>query len=78
MEYMPIGAFTPGENGRLPIGVYKGTFNVNKPSDTFLNFETWGKGLVYVNGRPLGRIGKSVRNRRSTCPAAGLRKERTR
>ena len=35
---------------------YKGTFNVNKPSDTFLNFETWGKGLVYVNGRPLGRI----------------------
>ncbi len=56
MEYMPIGAFTPGENGRLPIGVYKGTFNVNKPSDTFLNFETWGKGLVYVNGRPLGRI----------------------
>ena len=56
MEYYPIGAFTPGEDGRLPIGVYKGTFNVNKPSDTFLNFETWGKGLVYVNGHPLGRI----------------------
>lgn len=56
MEYMPIGAFTPGEDGRLPIGVYKGTFNVSKPSDTFLNFETWGKGLVYVNGHPLGRI----------------------
>lgn len=56
MEYMPIGAFTPGENGRLPIGVYKGTFNVSKPSDTFLNFETWGKGLVYVNGHGIGRI----------------------
>ncbi|MDE5882947.1 MAG: beta-galactosidase [Muribaculaceae bacterium] len=56
MEYFPIGAFTPGEDGRLPIGVYKGTFNVDKPSDTFLNFETWGKGLVYVNGHPLGRI----------------------
>ena len=29
---------------------------MSKPSDTFLNFETWGKGLVYVNGHPLGRI----------------------
>ena len=56
MEYFPIGAFTPGEDGRLPIGVYRGTFNVNKPGDTFLNFETWGKGLVYVNGHPMGRI----------------------
>lgn len=56
MKFMPVGAFTPGENGRMPIGVYRGTFNVKKPSDTFLNFETWGKGLVYVNGHPLGRI----------------------
>ena len=56
MEYFPIGAFTPGEDGRLPIGVYRATFNVNKPGDTFLNFETWGKGLVYVNGHPMGRI----------------------
>ncbi len=56
MEYFPIETFTAGENGRLPIGVYKGTFNVNKPSDTFLNFETWGKGLVYVNGHGIGRI----------------------
>ncbi|MDE5713704.1 MAG: beta-galactosidase, partial [Muribaculaceae bacterium] len=56
MEYFPIETFTSGENGRLPIGVYKGTFNVSKPSDTFLNFESWGKGLVYVNGHGIGRI----------------------
>lgn len=56
MEYMPLGAFSPGEDGKLPIGVYRGTFNVDKVSDTFLNFETWGKGLVYVNGHALGRI----------------------
>ncbi|MDE7385744.1 MAG: beta-galactosidase [Muribaculaceae bacterium] len=37
-------------------GVYRGTFNVKRPADTFLNFETWGKGLVYVNGHPMGRI----------------------
>lgn len=56
MEYFPIETFTAGDNGRLPIGVYKGTFNVSKSSDTFLNFETWGKGLVYVNGQGIGRI----------------------
>jgi hypothetical protein len=43
------------ESQRAP-GVYRATFNVKKPSDTFLNFETWGKGLVYVNGYALGRI----------------------
>ena len=57
MEYLPLGAFSAGDDGRLPIGVYRGSFNVSgKPSDTFLDFETWGKGLVYVNGHPLGRI----------------------
>ena len=37
-------------------GCYRATFHVDKPSDTFLDFSTWGKGLVYVNGYPLGRI----------------------
>ena len=55
-EFYPIGSFTPGDDGRLPRGVYRATFDVKKPSDTFLNFETWGKGLVYVNGHPMGRI----------------------
>lgn len=41
---------------RYPMGAYRATFHVGKPSDTFLNFETWGKGLVYVNGHPMGRI----------------------
>ena len=45
-----------GQDGRLPAGVYRGTFSVDKVGDTFLNFESWGKGLVYVNGHPLGRI----------------------
>ena len=55
-EFLPIETFTPGADGRLPRGVYRGTFNVDKPADTFLDFSTWGKGLVYVNGHALGRI----------------------
>lgn len=56
-EYLPVGSFTPGDDGRLPRGVYVGKFNIKgKPSDTFLDFSSWGKGLVYVNGHPMGRI----------------------
>ena len=55
MNFKPIASDDKAD-GRLPRGVYRATFNVKKPSDTFLNFETWGKGLVYVNGHPLGRI----------------------
>lgn len=41
---------------RLERGVYRGSFNLNRVSDTYLDFSTWGKGLVYVNGHPMGRI----------------------
>ena len=55
MKFEPLTSL--GDNGsqRIP-GCYKAEFDVEKPSDTFLNFETWGKGLVYVNGHAMGRI----------------------
>ncbi|MBR5699270.1 MAG: beta-galactosidase [Prevotella sp.] len=37
-------------------GYYRGYFSLKKVGDTFLNFETWGKGQVYVNGHAMGRI----------------------
>ena len=37
-------------------GYYRGHFTLTKVGDTFLNFETWGKGQVYVNGHAMGRI----------------------
>lgn len=55
MDFRPV-TDEDKSGDRMSIGVYRGKFNVDKPSDTFLDFETWGKGLVYVNGHPLGRI----------------------
>jgi len=55
MKFHPITSLTDELGQRIP-GCYRATFHVKKPSDTFLNFETWGKGLVYVNGHALGRI----------------------
>ena len=37
-------------------GYHRGYFNLSKVGDTFLNFETWGKGQVWVNGHAMGRF----------------------
>jgi len=37
-------------------GYYRGFFTLKKPGDTFINFETWGKGQVWINGHAMGRI----------------------
>lgn len=42
--------------GKGKPGYYRGYFTLNKVGDTFLDFETWGKGQVYVNGHAMGRI----------------------
>ncbi len=73
-HFLPVEAFIPDSTGRLPRGVYIGTFNVDKPGDTFLNFETWGKGLVYVNGHPMGRIWEIGPQQTLYMPGCWLRK----
>jgi beta-galactosidase len=46
----------PSDKDILKPGYHRGFFNINKVGDTFLNFETWGKGQVWVNGHAMGRI----------------------
>jgi beta-galactosidase len=35
--------------------LYRGTFSIGKPTDTFLDLRAYGKGQVWVNGHALGR-----------------------
>ena len=67
-------SFEPFDGKAGGPGVYKGTFNVRKPADTFLDFSTWGKGLVYVNGYPLGRIWSIGPQQTLYMPGCWLRK----
>jgi beta-galactosidase len=59
---VPALALTQGYEGSKKMadimkpGYHRGYFNLKKVGDTFLNFETWGKGQVYVNGHAMGRI----------------------
>ena len=49
----PIALLTPLAT---KAGYYRGTFNLKKPGDTFINMEAFGKGQVYVNGHAIGRF----------------------
>ncbi len=35
--------------------IRKGSFTLSKVADTYLDMESWGKGLVWVNGHNLGK-----------------------
>ncbi len=72
--YKPLLTTNPRFRGdRIP-GYYKATFRMKKPADTFLNFETFGKGLVYVNGYALGRIWEIGPQQTLYCPGCWLKK----
>jgi len=34
---------------------WRATMKIEKPEDTFLDLRSWGKGVLWVNGRCLGR-----------------------
>ncbi len=34
---------------------YEGTFVLAETGDTFLDMEDWGKGIVFINGKNIGR-----------------------
>ena len=57
-------------------GYYRGYFNLSKVGDTFLNFETWSKGQVWVNGHALGRFWSIGPQQTLYVPGCWLKKGR--
>ena len=57
-------------------GYYRGYFTLKKVGDTFLNFETWGKGQVYVNGHAMGRFWSIGPQQTLYVPGCWLKKGR--
>jgi len=57
-------------------GYYRGYFQLSKVGDTFLNFEHWGKGQVYVNGHAMGRIWSIGPQQTLYVPGCWLKKGR--
>lgn len=55
-------------------GYYRGTFNLKKVGDTFMDMETWGKGQVYVNGHAIGRFWRIGPQQTLYVPGCWLKK----
>ncbi len=55
-------------------GIWKGTFNIDKLGDTYLDVSSWGKGVVWVNGYCLGRFWNIGPTQTMYAPAPWLKK----
>ena len=56
-----------------PANFFRGTFDLARVGDTYLDMSGWIKGVVWVNGRNLGRYWKIGPQKRLFCPAPFLR-----
>ncbi|MBN1940014.1 MAG: beta-galactosidase, partial [Candidatus Aminicenantes bacterium] len=65
-----------GEHSSRPAVFFKGTFDLAKTGDTYLDMTGWKKGLVWVNGHNLGRYWEIGPQKRLFCPAPFLVKGR--
>lgn len=54
-EFVSSKSFKEGGALKAP-AYYRATFNLDKTGDTFLDMQTWGKGMVWVNGHTMGRF----------------------
>ncbi|WP_329903707.1 glycoside hydrolase family 35 protein [Porphyromonas pogonae] len=54
--------------------VYEGTFNLKETGDTFVDMKNWGKGIIFVNGKNLGRYWKVGPQQTLYLPGVWLKK----
>lgn len=57
MDKVKVHPNTPEETASLrskPV-LYEGTFTLDKVGDTFIDMAAWGKGIIFINGKNIGR-----------------------
>ena len=67
--------YTKGYTEGLP-AFYHFTLDVDQKGDTFLDFEGWGKGCIFLNGFNLGRFWEIGPQKRLYIPAPLLKEGR--
>lgn len=65
--------YIPGIKQDMP-AYYRASFNIDKVGDVFLDMQTWGKGMVWVNGRAMGRFWKIGPQQTLFMPGCWLKK----
>jgi hypothetical protein len=66
--------FKAGDSSETPGAFFRGSFDLSELGDTYLDLSAWKKGVVWVNGRNLGRYWSIGPQQRLFCPAPFLKK----
>lgn len=69
-----VNRLQTGSTGNRPGMFFKGAFTVPETADTFLDLSHYTKGMVWVNGRNLGRFWNIGPQQRLYCPGAFLKR----
>jgi beta-galactosidase len=56
-----------------PLIFFKGTFNLDKVADTYIDMSKYKKGYIWINGNNLGRYWEIGPQKRLYCPAGWLK-----
>lgn len=65
--------YAEGEKLDAPV-YYRATFELDRVGDVFLDMQTWGKGMVWVNGKAMGRFWKIGPQQTLFMPGCWLKK----
>lgn len=65
--------YAEGEKLDAP-AYYRATFELDRVGDVFLDMQTWGKGMVWVNGKTMGRFWKIGPQQTLFMPGCWLKK----
>jgi beta-galactosidase len=55
IHFRPLNAYSISEFHSSITSLYRGTFNLTKTGDTYLDMSKFGKGFVFLNGHNLGK-----------------------
>ncbi|HFK5552039.1 TPA: beta-galactosidase family protein [Elizabethkingia anophelis] len=69
----PIDAGKQAQLKDVP-SLYQGEFELTETGDTFIDMQNWGKGVIFVNGRNIGRFWKVGPQQTLYIPGVWLKK----
>ena len=74
IHFRPVNAYAISEFHNSIAGLYRGTFNLTKTGDTYLDLSSFGKGFVFLNGHNLGKYWYVGPQQTLYVPASWLKK----
>jgi beta-galactosidase len=74
LDFRHLDSITYNSKPCVGACLYHGSFSIDSPADTYIDARAFGKGVVFINGQPLGRFWKIGPQGTLYLPAPWLKK----